>query len=152
MIGLLTTTSIPLALGTPVLKTQNTTLNGDYNLVVSIRSDRRISQHVYTEGVTALFQINVMNEGPAASDACTVSGTITRVGGKNHGQEVPFSLPLESLTMGEGLGELVAGSCNNNGTLFGVFIIRATVDSHDADQGDNTASFTYISLTIPRRF
>ena len=149
LIGLLLTSTLPLTIGAPEKTISG---NGDYNLVVSIQPDRRISRRIYTEGVTAQFIIWVHNEGPYTSEVITVNGSITRIIGRNSGESIPFSWDITPLTVDSGLGKLASSWCNNNGALFGVFRVDATVGNLDNNPDDNTASFIFISLTIPRKF
>jgi hypothetical protein len=147
IIGLLLTSALPLTIGAPE---KTVCGNGDYNLVVSIEADRRVFRRIYTEGVTAQFIVWVHNKGPDVSDAITVNGSITRIIGRNSGDSIPFSWVIEPLNIGCGLGKLASSWCNNDGAFFGVFRVRATVDKHDNNLDDNTASFIFISLTLPR--
>jgi hypothetical protein len=147
LIWLLLTCTLPLTIGAPE---KTVCGNGDYNLVVKIDADRRVSPRIYTEGVTAQFIVWVHNEGPNVSDAITLNGSITRILGRNSGESIPFSWVIEPLNVGCGLGKLASSWCNNNGAFFGVFRVRATVDHLDNNLDDNTASFIFISLTLPR--
>jgi hypothetical protein len=149
IIGLLLTSTLPLTIGAPE---KTVCRNGDYNLVVSINPDRRVSRRIYTEGVTAQFIVWVHNEGPNTSDAITVNGSITRIIGRNSGESIPFSWDITPLNIRCGLGKLASSWCNNNGALFGVFRVYATIDNLDNNPDDNTASFIFISLTIPRKY
>ncbi len=149
LIGLLLTSTLPLTIGAPEKIVRG---NGDYNLVVSIDPDRRIARRIYTEGVTAQFIVWVRNKGPDTSDEITVNGSITRIIGRNSGESLPFSWDIHPLNRDCGLGKLTSSWCNNNGAFFGVFRVRASVDNLDNNPDDNTASFIFISLTIPRKY
>ena len=153
IIGLLMTGTISSIVGASESKKQSVIIcgNGDYNLAISISSDRLIFPRVYAEGTTAMFLVKVTNEGPNTSEAVTVNGTITRIIGKNHGESIPFSWVVDPLKSGIGLGKLTSSWCNNQGAFFGVFKIQATININDSNLNDNTASFLFISLTIPRK-
>jgi hypothetical protein len=148
-IGLLLTSTLPLTIGAPE---KTVCGNGDYNLVVKIDADRRVAPRIYTEGVTAQFIVWVHNEGPNTSDSITVNGSITRIIGRNSGESIPFSWDITPLNNRCGLGKLASSWCNNNGAFFGVFRVRASIDNLDNNRDDNTASFIFISLTIPRKY
>jgi hypothetical protein len=145
IIMLVITSITPLALGTFVNKKQNTTArnDGNYNLIVSIKADRRVFPRIYSEGITANFIVKVKNEGPNMSDAIFVNGNITRIIGRKSGQTIPFSLAVEPLEKGISIEKLASFVCSNPEAYFGVFIIQATLDVNDNNLDDNTASFIF---------
>jgi hypothetical protein len=156
IIGLLMISTIPFAIGTSEIEKQNTAICefGDYNLYIKIYADRRISPRIYSEGVFALFRVDVWNDGPDDSEECILNCSITRIiGGNSEGIRYEDETIIQSHEADSALGHMITHFCNNYGFIhFGAYRIQAGIDCDDNKLSDNSASFIFVVLHTHRIF
>lgn len=151
IIGLLIVSVIPSTIGTSASKKLSTAVcgNGNYNLVVTVKADKKMLHRIYYENVNAIFDVNVSNEGPNISDVCHVKCTITKILGLNSGEVHHGEWVVGPLEPKSGYVNPVNYYCFKYGWFFGVYKIQATIDVNDNNLDDNTGSFIFIVILVP---
>jgi hypothetical protein len=135
--------------------------DGNYNLKLTIQPDRIVAPHIYGEGVNAHFIVWVRNEGPDASDECTVTCTITKLFQVGQKPEIVRSIEWTERphTPKTGQGTDIKYECPIHSPkpfplqLFAIYKIQATIDINDNNSDDNTDTFLFIVIWtgwIPR--